>query len=214
MGTRLNHQYQIITYHLGGQGEWCAKWKCVHAHVLICSAGLCPLVDAFNPFTFKLIINIYDSITAFLIVLDLFSVGRDFLGLPWWLRRLRIYLQLRRPGVDPWVGKIPWMSAWQPTPVFWPWESPRTEKPGGLQSMGLQRVGHNWVTQHSTVQSFSFSCFLLREVPLAVVVKLVWWWWILLIFACLESFWFLNHIWRRVLLGRVFLVVGSSLSSL
>ena len=26
------------------------------------------------------------------------------------------------------------------------WEIPRTEEPGGLQSMGLQRVGHNWVT--------------------------------------------------------------------
>ena len=24
------------------------------------------------------------------------------------------------------------------------WRIPRTEKPGGLQSMGSQRVGHNW----------------------------------------------------------------------
>ena len=24
-----------------------------------------------------------------------------------------------RPGFDPWVGKIPWRRAWQPTPVFW-----------------------------------------------------------------------------------------------
>ena len=24
------------------------------------------------------------------------------------------------------------------------WRIPRTEEPGGLQSMGLQRVGHNW----------------------------------------------------------------------
>ena len=38
---------------------------------------------------------------------------------------------------------------------------------------------------------------------------MVWWCWILLTFACLESFWFLHQIWRRVLLGRVFLVVGS-----
>ena len=22
------------------------------------------------------------------------------------------------PGFDPWVGKIPWRRAWQPTPVF------------------------------------------------------------------------------------------------
>ena len=26
------------------------------------------------------------------------------------------------------------------------WRIPWTEQPGGLQSMGLQRVGHNWAT--------------------------------------------------------------------
>ena len=31
----------------------------------------------------------------------------------------------------------------QPTPVFLPGESPWTEEPGGLQSMGSQRAGHN-----------------------------------------------------------------------
>ena len=35
-----------------------------------------------------------------------------------------------------WVGKIPWRRAWQPTPVFLPEESPWTEGPGRLQSMG------------------------------------------------------------------------------
>ena len=29
----------------------------------------------------------------------------------------------RRHGHDPWVGKIPWKRAWQPTPVFLPRES-------------------------------------------------------------------------------------------
>ena len=29
------------------------------------------------------------------------------------------------------------------TPVLLPGESPWTEKPGGLQSIGLQRVGHD-----------------------------------------------------------------------
>ena len=32
-------------------------------------------VGAFNPFIFKVIINMYDPITIFLIVLGLFSVG-------------------------------------------------------------------------------------------------------------------------------------------
>ena len=30
---------------------------------------------------------------------------------------------MRRPGFDPWVGKIPWRRAWPPTPVFLPGES-------------------------------------------------------------------------------------------
>ena len=32
------------------------------------------------------------------------------------------------------------------------WEIPRTEEPGGLQSMGLQRVRHDLVTKQNTVQ--------------------------------------------------------------
>ena len=40
----------------------------------------------------------------------------------------------KRCEFDPWVGKIPWRRAWQPTPVFWPGESPWTEEPGWLYS--------------------------------------------------------------------------------
>ena len=41
----------------------------------ICPGSLCLLVGAFNPFTVKVIINMYDPITVFLIVWGLFSVG-------------------------------------------------------------------------------------------------------------------------------------------
>ena len=51
---------------------------------------------------------------------------------------------------ETWVGKIPWRRERLPTPLFLPGESPWTEEPGGLQSMGLQRVGDNWVAKHST----------------------------------------------------------------
>ena len=47
---------------------------------------------------------------------------------------------MRETWFDPWVGKISWSWAWQPTPVFLLGESPWTEEPGGLQAMGLQRV--------------------------------------------------------------------------
>ena len=38
---------------------------------------------------------------------------------------------------------------WQPTLVFLPGESTWTEEPSGLQSMGSQRVGHDWATSFS-----------------------------------------------------------------
>ena len=41
---------------------------------------------------------------------------------------------------------------------------PWIEKHGGLQSMELQRAGHNWVTEHSVMTTFSF---LLLSVMLA-----------------------------------------------
>ena len=43
-------------------------------NVFTCPASLCLLVDTFNPFTFKVIIDMHDPITIFLIVLGLFSV--------------------------------------------------------------------------------------------------------------------------------------------
>ena len=44
------------------------------------------------------------------------SVGSDSY-LSW---NQSICLQCRRPGFDPWVGKIPWRRQQQPTPVFLP----------------------------------------------------------------------------------------------
>ena len=52
-----------------------------------------------------------------------------------------ICLQCRRTGFDPWVGKIPWRRTWQPTPVFLLWVG----KPGGPQTMGLQRDMTSWL---------------------------------------------------------------------
>ena len=40
----------------------------------------------------------------------------------------------KRHWFDPWVGKIPWKRAWQPTPVFLPGESHGQRSP----------VGHDW----------------------------------------------------------------------
>ena len=57
--------------------------------------------------------------------------------LPLWFSQLRIFLQCRRPGLDPRVTKIPWRREWLPTPVFLPGEEPHGHK--------LQ-----WVTKNQT----------------------------------------------------------------
>ena len=46
-------------------------------------------------------------------------------------------------GLTPGVRKIPRRRKWQPTPVFLPGNIPWTEEPGGLQSVGSQRIGHS-----------------------------------------------------------------------
>ena len=44
------------------------------------------------------------------------------LSYSWWLGWQRICLQCKKPGFEPWVGKIPWRKVWQLTPVFLPGE--------------------------------------------------------------------------------------------
>ena len=56
-------------------------------------------------------------------------------------------------GSIPRLGRSPGEgvgSEWQPTPVFLPGESPWTEEPGGLQSMGHKEL--DMTKQLSTVQ--------------------------------------------------------------
>ena len=58
------------------------------------------------------------------------------------VKNLPANADVKRCTFIPWVRKIPWRRAWQLTPVLLPGESPWTEEPGGLQSIGLQRIGH------------------------------------------------------------------------
>ena len=80
------------------------------------------------------------------------------------------------------------------------WISSQTEKPGGLQPMGLQRVGHNWVTKHSTAPlawksftSLSWLCILYVQKVLyslqSIFVCVVF----LLILICVY-----NLLWKRL----------------
>ena len=64
--------------------------------------------------------------------------------------------------------RYPWRRAWQPTPVFLPGESSWTEEPGGLQSIRLQRVGHDWATKHISDIAWPFS---VRLTSLSMIIS-------------------------------------------
>ena len=44
--------------------------------------------------------------------------------------------RLKRCGFDPWIRKIPWKRAWQPTPVFMLGESQGRKSPAGCSPEG------------------------------------------------------------------------------
>ena len=58
-----------------------------------------------------------------------------------------------RPGLDPWVGQIPWRREWRPTPVFWPTEFHVLYSP-----WGSQRIRHDLATftSHLILHLLSF----------------------------------------------------------
>ena len=63
--------------------------------------------------------------------------------LPWWLRWCRICLQCR---FDLWVREYPLEKRMATHSSMLAREIPPTQEPGGLQSMGSQRVLEDWVT--------------------------------------------------------------------
>ena len=68
------------------------------------------------------------------------AAGVQDLGLPWWLRWLRICLQYKRPGFNPCIGKIPWRMEWQPTPVFMPGKSHGQRSLSGYSLLGCEEA--------------------------------------------------------------------------
>ena len=52
----------------------------------------------------------------------------------------RIHLECRRFRLNPWVGKIPWRRAWQPTPVLLPGESHGQRRLEGYSPWGHQEL--------------------------------------------------------------------------
>ena len=83
---------------------------------------------------------------------------------------------IRGPRFNPWVRKISWRRGWHPTPVFLPGESHGQRSLGRLQSIGLQRVRHDWATHTTTpvrhkLSSSSFFLFFAQHEARGIVAN-------------------------------------------
>ena len=67
-----------------------------------------------------------------------------------------------------------WRRKWQPTPVSLPGESPTTEEPGGLPSVGSHRVGHYLVAAaavYSVILSLNYFIGMFKYFKLLSYLK-------------------------------------------
>ena len=55
----------------------------------------------------------------------------------------------KRSGLDPWIGRLPWRRAWQPTPVFLPEESHGQRSPAGNGPWGHKESDTTKATEHT-----------------------------------------------------------------
>ena len=67
-------------------------------------------------------------------------------------KRLRLPVQ---EITEMWVQSLGWEDPLEeemaaPSSIL-AWKIPQTEEPDGLQPVGLQRVGHDWVTEHAYI---------------------------------------------------------------
>ena len=77
-----------------------------------------------------------------------------------WFSGYRVHQQCRRHrrcGFDPWVRKIPWRRARQPTPVFLPGESHGQRSPAGYSSWDHKESNPAETTEHACTHTPSFT---------------------------------------------------------
>ena len=76
----------------------------------------------------------------------------------------------------PWVGKVPGSGRslekeMETNPSFLDWKIPWREEPGGVQSMGSQRVGHNLVTKTKNNTGSQNTLWRIFAAAFKVIVK-------------------------------------------
>ena len=84
---------------------------------------------------------------------------------PWCWERLKVGGEGDNRGWDGWMASpTQWTWVWVNSGSWW-W----TGKPGMLQSMGSQRVGHNWVTELNWTSEAGFKVYS-RDSPVSLMV--------------------------------------------
>ena len=84
-------------------------------------------------------------------------LASEFLGFPGGTSDEESACNARDPGLIPRLGRS--LKRMATHSSISAWEIPWTKKPGGLQSMGSQRVGHDWVVNTFTLDHLRAMCF-------------------------------------------------------
>ena len=68
---------------------------------------------------------------------------------------------------ETWVQSLGWENPLEKgkatRPSILAWRIPLTEEPGGLQSMGSQRVGDNWASKHTHTNTYIYNYYVSLE---------------------------------------------------
>ena len=103
------------------------------------------------------------SVLFYPIAPHLHGSNRSLLSTDQWLSGKGSACQCKRRGFDPWVRKMPLQEEMAAHSSIFAWRIPWTEEPGGLQSMGSQRVGHNWATECVHTHTHTHTSISLRD---------------------------------------------------
>ena len=116
------------------------------------------------------------SLEGLMLKLKLQYLGHLMLRSDSFLKRPWCWERLRAGGGGDDRGWDGWMAS--PTQSTWVWVNSRiwwwTGRPGVLQPMGSQRVGHDWVTELKPDWKIFKLCFLISQVSLRHPRMIIW----------------------------------------
>ena len=87
-----------------------------------------------------------------------------------WKKKIHVVQTVKNPPamLETWVQSVGWEGPLEEgmatNSSILAWRIPWTEEPGGLQSMGSQRVRHNQETKHSNTFSIHFHICITSDI--------------------------------------------------